>query len=85
MESKRKQTDQVELIVSMGGDDSERHTRLTTGDNFLIYGGSEQTHSIMQDKIAELCEIIKQRGLELTQMEPDEIKQVVKEVGLVER
>ncbi len=36
-------------ILGVGLDNEDGHTRLTRGDNFTLYGGSEETHGRMQE------------------------------------
>ena len=36
-------------FLGVGLDNEDGHTRLTRGDNFVLYGGSDETHGRMQE------------------------------------
>ena len=36
-------------LLGLAFDNDDGHTRLTRGDNFVLYGGSHQTHAVMQE------------------------------------
>jgi hypothetical protein len=47
------------------GLDSDGHTRITRGDNFSLFGGSEATHEQMQEHIIRVNEVLAKKGLSL--------------------
>ena len=49
-------------LLGVGLDGSDGHKRVTTGDNFLLVGGSEETHERMTDVVMRMNEKLKQRG-----------------------
>ena len=44
------------------GLDSDGHKRLTTGPNFALVGGTEETHEQMTEKAVKINEKLKERG-----------------------
>ena len=47
------------------GLDSDGHKRLTTGPNFALVGGTEETHAVMTEKAVKINEKLKARGKQL--------------------
>jgi len=49
-------------LLGVGLDNRDGHTRITKGDNFALFGGSESTHAEMQEKAVKMNEHLKRRG-----------------------
>ena len=64
------------------GLDSDGHKRLTTGPNFTLVGGSEETHDRMTEKAVKINEKLKARGKELHEVGHEEFDDIAQEVGL---
>ena len=64
------------------GLDSDGHKRLTTGPNFALVGGSEDTHERMTEKAVKINEKLKTRGKELHEVSHQEFDDIAQEVGL---
>jgi seryl-tRNA(Sec) selenium transferase len=64
------------------GLDSDGHKRLTTGPNFALVGGSEETHAAMTEKAVKINEKLKARGKQLETVSRDEFDDIAHEVGL---
>ena len=64
------------------GLDSDGHKRLTTGPNFALVGGSEETHEQMTEKAVKINEKIKSRGKRLEEVSREEFDDIAHEVGL---
>jgi hypothetical protein len=64
------------------GLDSDGHKRVTTGDNFLLAGGSKETHEEMTEKAIKLNEKLSQRGKRLETVSHEEFDDIAQEVGL---
>jgi len=69
------------LILGVGLD-SDGHKRLTTGPNFALVGGSENTHEQMTEKAVKINEKLKERGKQLHEVTHDEFDDIAHEVGL---
>ena len=64
------------------GLDSDGHKRLTTGENFALIGGTENTHEQMTEKAIKINEKLKARGKALEEVSHEEFDDIAQEVGL---
>ena len=64
------------------GLDSDGHKRVTKGDNFLLVGGSQDTHEQMTEKAIKINEKLKARGKQLENVSHEEFDDIAHEVGL---
>lgn len=69
-------------LLGLGLDNKDGHTRITTGENFKLVGGSEETHDTMQEKAVKLNEQLKRRGKTLDTVSPDEFHEIADKVGM---
>jgi hypothetical protein len=77
--SKKKKARAVMLGVGL---DSDGHKRLTTGPNFALVGGTEETHEVMTEKAVKINEKLKARGKQLETVTHEEFDDIAQEVGL---
>ena len=64
------------------GLDSDGHKRVTTGPNFALVGGSEETHEVMTEKVIKINEKLAARGKQLENVTSDEFDDIASSVGL---
>ncbi len=64
------------------GLDSDGHKRLTTGPNFALVGGTQETHEDMTEKAIKINEKLKSRGKQLEEVSHEEFDDIAHEVGL---
>jgi hypothetical protein len=64
------------------GLDSDGHKRVTTGPNFALLGGSQETHEVMTEKAIKINEKLAARGKQLEQVSPEEFDDIAASVGL---
>ncbi len=64
------------------GLDSDGHKRLTTGPNFALVGGSEETHELMTEKVIKINEKLSSKGKQLEDVSPAEFEDIAHSVGL---
>jgi hypothetical protein len=64
------------------GLDSDGHKRLTTGPNFALVGGSQETHEQMTEQAVKINEKLKARGKQLETVTHEEFDDIAQEVGL---
>ena len=64
------------------GLDSDGHKRITTGENFALVGGSEETHGAMTEKAVKINEQLKTRGKKLETVTGEEFDDILQSVGL---
>ena len=80
MSSKRRISDRrVAGLLGLAFDAEDGHKRITRGKNFLLAGGSEQTHGRMRDTIVKVTEQLDDRGLELADVSVDELRDMIDE------
>ena len=64
------------------GLDSDGHKRITTGPNFALVGGTQETHEAMTEKAIKINEKLKARGKQLETVTHEEFADIAQEVGL---
>jgi hypothetical protein len=64
-------------ILGLGFDNDDGHKRITTGKEFAVVGGSEETHGRMTETLVKTFEELKQRGKRLHQVEPTELAEIL--------
>jgi hypothetical protein len=67
------------LGVAFDGDDEQ--TRLTRGPNFLLVGGSQETHSVMQETAVKINEQLDKRGKRLEDVPVGELRDICRDVA----
>ena len=69
-------------IVGIALED-DGHKRLTKGDNFILAGGSEETHGKMTEGMIKLNENLKKRGKQLEEVSKEEFTDLAQKSGLI--
>ncbi len=69
------------VMLGVGLDNQDDQTRITRGENFYLYGGSEQTHEIMQETAIRVNESLDQKGKRLSDLENREFLDLVMDVS----
>ncbi len=64
------------------GLDSDGHKRLTTGSNFVLVGGSQETHEVMTEKVIKINEKLAAKGKCLEEVSHQEFDDIARDVGL---
>jgi hypothetical protein len=64
------------------GLDSDGHKRLTRGDNFVLVGGSAETHEVMTEKVIKINEKLTSAGKRLEEVSREEFDDIAHSVGL---
>ncbi|MDO8545317.1 MAG: hypothetical protein Q7S40_33160 [Opitutaceae bacterium] len=77
MIKKKKKTAPRAGLLGIGLDHEDGHKRITTGEQFAIVGGSENTHERMTETAVKTFEELKNRRKELHQVEPDELAEIL--------
>ena len=49
-------------LLGVGLDGTDGHKRVTQGDDFVLMGGSEETHGRMQELVIRMNEKLKRKG-----------------------
>jgi hypothetical protein len=74
---KRKREPKQAALFGVGLDNQDGHKRITTGEKFIILGGSAETHERMTETIVKTFEELKQRGKPLEAVEPKELSEII--------
>lgn len=64
------------------GLDSDGHKRITTGPNFALIGGKEETHELMTEKVVKINEKLSAKGKRLEEVSSEEFDDIAQSVGL---
>jgi len=67
-------------LLGLGLDGDDGHTRLTRGDNFVLFGGSQETHAVMQETAVKVNEHLDRRGKRLEDVSPKEMVDILREI-----
>ena len=70
------------IILGLGFDSKDGHLRITKGDNFRLFGGSEDTHEMMQEKAIKFNEQLDKRHKSLEDINENEFREISKVIGL---
>jgi len=73
----KKNYPQVAGLLGLGLDNEDGHKRITKGEEFLLVGGSEETHERMQDVAIRVTESLKDKGKRLRDACPEEVVDLV--------
>ncbi len=67
-------------LLGLAFDAEDGHTRLTRGENFVLCGGSEETHSVMQETAVKINEHLEQRGRRLEDISLNELRDICESI-----
>jgi len=70
------------LLLGLGFDCKDGLLRVTRGTNFKLYGGSEDTHGIMQEKAIKFNEQLKKKDKKIDTLSREEFLDIADTVGL---
>ncbi|HVV74288.1 MAG TPA: hypothetical protein VHI52_22830 [Verrucomicrobiae bacterium] len=79
--SSKKKRGRKAVILGLGLD-SDGHKRVTTGPNFVLLGGSQETHEVMTEKAIKINEKLAAKGKQLEEISRDEFDDIAHSVGL---
>ncbi len=68
------------ILCGLAFDNKDEHKRITTGENFYIVGGSQETHENLVEKVMEFNETVKKYGKKLDGLSETEYYDIVKTV-----
>jgi len=70
------------MLLGVGLDGKDGHTRITRGENFYLLGGSHETHGVMQEKAIRLNEHLKRRKKTLDDICPKEFAELAEKLDI---
>lgn len=65
-------------LLGVGLDNEDGHKRITQGEQFILVGGSEETHERMTETVVKTFEELKRRDRQLEEVEPKELADILK-------
>jgi seryl-tRNA(Sec) selenium transferase len=82
MANAKKKKPRHKAVMLGVGLDSDGHKRLTTGPNFILAGGSQETHEVMTEKAIKINEKLAAKGKQLEEVSHEEFDEIAHSVGL---
>jgi hypothetical protein len=67
-------------ILGVGLDGDDGHTRITRGDNFLLLGGTQATHEILQAKMVQINQELERLGKTIEDVTEAELDHIAKQL-----
>lgn len=68
-------------LVGLGLDAKDGHKRLTKGENFVVCGGSEETHDKLVETSVKVNEKLDAKGKRLAELSKNEFIDIVSEAS----
>lgn len=81
--SKQPQKQKKTAMMLGLGLDSDGHKRVTTGPNFALVGGTQETHEDMTEKVIKINEKLAAKGKKLENVSSEEFEDIAHSVGFV--
>jgi hypothetical protein len=75
------QDDKSAALLGLAFDHDDGHTRLTRGKNFVLLGGSHETHAVMQETAIKINERLDQQSKRLEDVSVGELRTICREVA----
>jgi hypothetical protein len=70
------------VLLGLGFDCKDGHVRITKGENFRLFGGSKQTHEMMQEKAIKFNEQLEKKRKTLDDINEKEFYEIARAIGL---
>ena len=67
------------MMMGIGFDNKDGHKRITKGENFVLVGGSEETHERMTETAIKVNEKLSSKGKTLDYISSEEFVDIVSE------
>ena len=75
--TRKKRLPKVSGILGVGLDNEDGHKRITTGEKFVLLGGSQDTHERMTETMVKTFEELKRRDKQLETVDPRELGEII--------
>lgn len=75
--TRKKRQPKVSGILGVGLDNEDGHKRITTGEKFVLVGGSQNTHERMTETMMKTFEELKRRDKQLETVDPRELSEII--------
>lgn len=67
-------------LLGLAFDADDGHKRITRGPNFLLAGGSQETHGQMQETAIKVNEHLTRKGKDLAEVSVRELRDIIADV-----
>ncbi|MCH7750884.1 MAG: hypothetical protein IH898_01845 [Planctomycetes bacterium] len=67
-------------LLGLAFDAEDGQKRITRGPNFLLAGGSQETHGMLQETAVKINEHLDGKGKQLSDVSPEEFRDIVEEI-----
>ncbi len=67
------------MMMGLGLDSKDGHKRVTKGENFVVLGGSEETHDRITETVIKVNERLSSKGKRLEELSRNEFVDIVSE------
>ena len=74
---RKKRDPKISGIIGLGLDNEDGHKRITTGEKFILVGGSADTHERMTETVVKTFEELKRRDKVLENVDPRELGEII--------
>jgi hypothetical protein len=64
-------------LLGVGFDTQDGHIRITKGEKYDVFMGSDESHDFIRNLIQDIEEAIQKRGLSLDDLTPEEFTELV--------
>jgi hypothetical protein len=81
-DARNKNCHPAKTIMVGVGLDSDGHKRITTGPNFALAGGKQETHEQMTEQVIKINEKLAAKGKRLEEVSREEFDDIARSVGL---
>ena len=68
-------------LLGMAFDNDDGHTRLTRGKNFMLVGGCQETHAVLQETAVKINEQLDKRGKRLEDVTIRDLRSICHDVA----
>ena len=75
--ARKKRQPKLGGIIGVGLDNEDGHKRITTGDQFVLLGGSQDTHERMTETMVKTFEELKRRDKRIETVDPRELGEII--------
>lgn len=75
--TRKKRQPKIGGILGVGIDNDDGHKRITTGEKFVLVGGSQDTHERMTETMVKTFEELKRRSKQLENVDPRELGEII--------
>ena len=75
--ARKKRQPKVSGLLGVGLDNEDGHKRITSGEKFVLVGGSQETHEHMTETVVKTFEELKRRDKHLENVDPRELAEIL--------